>query len=142
MTIGFSAFHNCKHLKEIHFEKCTDAVDTHITLDDGCDDAMLIVPNRLKAQYEECNPFFVCGKIKTSIEFLQHKLDLITTSASIRGIIFLRKARNLLGDSKEAYVISQIIQAIRQMSAISIDQVEAVETLIQEIERKKKIYEQ
>lgn len=142
MTIGFSAFHNCKSLKEIHFEKCTRVVDTHVVSDDGCTDAILIVPDSIKSQYEECNPFFVCGKIKTPIEFLQYKLTLVKNSASIQSIIFLRKAYSLLGDSKEAKIIKQIIQAIQQMSMISDDQFEAVEMLIQKIERKKKTYEQ
>lgn len=142
MTIGFSAFHNCKHLKEVHFEKCTDVVDIHITFDDGCDDAILIVPDNLKSQYEECNPFFVCGKIKTPIEFLQHKLNLVENSTAIQSIIFLKKAYDLLIGSKEADVIRQIIHVICQEFAITNEQIDVVETMIQEIERKKKTYEQ
>lgn len=60
-----------------------NVVDTHIVSDDGCDDAILIVSNDLKSQYEESNPFFVCGKIKTPVEFLQYKLELVKNNASI-----------------------------------------------------------
>lgn len=135
MVISFSAFHNCKNLQQINFEKCIDVVQTNIRPEDNCKEASIIVPSKLKAQYEECNPRL---NIKTYVEFLQHNLKSIKNIASIQSIIFLRKARNLLRSCKVIDIIDYAIYVIRQYSSITDKQIDDIKIKLQEIENKKR----
>jgi len=111
MIIDFNAFKNCTSLKELHFEKCSEPVNSNIYDCDIPDDCKIIIPNKLKKQWLETEIKANHFRIRTTDEFIDEKIHFSHKHSNvILSIIYIEKALKLIDDDKIKTALSTLIE--------------------------------
>lgn len=112
MVIEFGAFQDCLSLKELHFEKCTQPVNTDIYRCNVPDDMKIIVHDKMYQKFFDIEIPANKYRLQLYSEYIQKKIDYIMHSHIITSIIYLDGIVNMLDASCQQIV--EMLKTIRQ----------------------------
>ena len=111
MIIEFGAFANCCSLKEIHFEKCKEAINTNI-YHNASNDFKIIVHDKMLKQELAIELRANFSKVIKYSDYIQLKIDKLKNSNIILSIIYLEEVVSLLNNTEYINTIISIIKLL------------------------------
>lgn len=119
MIIEFNAFKNCTSLKEIHFEKLDEPVNTDIYNCNVPDDLKIIVKDKLYKQFLDTEIPANHYRITLYSEYLQEKLQKIKNYNIILSIIYIQNVIDLALEQQLSVALQLIINILKKQFNIT-----------------------
>lgn len=119
MIIEFNAFKNCTSLKEIHFEKLDEPVNTDIYNCNVPDDLKIIVKDKLYKQFLDIEIPANHYRLTLYSEYLQEKLQKIKNYNIILSIIYIQNVIDLALEQQLSVALQLIITILKKQFNIT-----------------------
>ncbi len=137
MKIEYGAFQNCTSLKEIHFEKCNEAINTNIYKSNIPAYMKIIVNDKVFNQSLSVEFPANLYRLQRYSDYIQQKIDTAKNSNIVLSIIQLNKVIDFHLDENIDNIVQKIKNYLCDKYSITKEQIQNILILIdkkQEIE--------